>query len=62
LAIDLADYEKGKAFDGDYEAALAEVQKRLSRLQVAHVVCNLRSMILFEGLGRRRQGRRSSSG
>ncbi len=49
LAIDLADYEKGAPFDGDYDAALAEVQKRLSRLQVAHVVCNLRSMILFEG-------------
>lgn len=49
MAIDLADYEKGEAFDGDYDAALAKVQKRLARLQVAHMVCNLRTMVLFEG-------------
>jgi len=49
LPINLADYERGAAFDGDYDAALADVQQRLSRLQVAHVVCGLRSMILFEG-------------
>jgi len=49
LAVDLADYEKGRPFDGDYDAALAEVQKRLGRLHVAHVVCNVRTMILFEG-------------
>ena len=39
LAIDLDDYEKGDKFDGDYDVALAEVQKRLSHLQVAHLVC-----------------------
>jgi len=49
LAIDLADYERGEAFAGDYDTALAQVQKRLSRLQVAHMVCNIRSMIVFEG-------------
>ncbi len=49
MAIDLADYEKGARFDGDYEAALVAVQKRLSKLQVAHIVCKQRSMILFEG-------------
>ena len=49
LAIDLDDYEKGDKFDGDYDVALAEVQKRLSHLQVAHLVCQQRSMILFEG-------------
>ena len=49
MPINLADYERGAAFDGDYDAALADVQQRLSRLQVAHVVCGLRSMILFEG-------------
>lgn len=49
MAIDLADYEKGGTVDGDYDAALADVQKRLSRLQVAHVVCQQRSIILFEG-------------
>jgi polyphosphate kinase 2 (PPK2 family) len=49
LAINLADYEEGRPFDGDYRAALDEVQKRLSRILVAHVVCRQRSMILFEG-------------
>jgi len=28
---------------------LAKVQERLSHLQVAHLVCDLRSMILLEG-------------
>lgn len=49
MAIDLADFEKGEAFDGDYDAALADVQERLSRILVAYVVCRQRSMILFEG-------------
>ena len=49
LAIDLADYEKGEAFAGDYDTALAKVQKRLSQLQVAHIVCKKRTMILIEG-------------
>ena len=49
MAIDLADFEKGEAFDGDYEAALGKVQTRLSRLHVGHMVCGLRTMILFEG-------------
>lgn len=49
MAINLADYEKGAAFVGDYDATIAQVQKRLARLQVAHVVCKQRTMILFEG-------------
>jgi polyphosphate kinase 2 (PPK2 family) len=49
MAIDLADYEKGGAFDGDYDAALAAVQDRLSRVQVAHSVHGKRSIILLEG-------------
>lgn len=49
MAIDLAEYERGAAFDGDYDAALAAVQQRLARLQVAHRVGGLRSMILVEG-------------
>lgn len=49
LAIDLADYERGLSFDGDYDSALAEVQKRLEHVQVAHIVCKLRTMIVFEG-------------
>lgn len=49
MAIDLADFEKGEPFDGDYDAAMDKVQRRLSRLQVGHKVCGLRTMILFEG-------------
>lgn len=49
MAIDLADFEKGEPFEGDYDAALREVQARLSRIQVAHLVGSQRSMILFEG-------------
>lgn len=49
MSIDLADYEKGASFDGDYGAALAEVQKRLGKLHVAHLVCKKRTIILFEG-------------
>ncbi len=49
MSIDLADYEKGAKFDGDYDVALAAVQARLARVQVAHVVHCRRSVILFEG-------------
>lgn len=49
VGIDLSDFEKGKGFDGDYDEALAKVQGRLARVQVAHIVCNLRSVILLEG-------------
>ncbi len=49
MAIDLADYEKGARFDGDYDAALAEVQARLAKLLVAHIVHKRRAIILFEG-------------
>jgi len=49
LAIDLTDYERGQGFDGDYDSALKAVQKRLEHVQVAHIVCKLRTMIVFEG-------------
>lgn len=49
MAIKLSDYEKGADFDGDFEAALTTLQQRLSRIQVAHIVHNRRSIILFEG-------------
>lgn len=49
MAIDLKEFEKGEAFEGDYESALGKVQKRLSQLMVGHLVCGLRTMILFEG-------------
>jgi polyphosphate kinase 2 (PPK2 family) len=49
MAIDLADHEGGRPFDGDYSAELEALQERLSRLLVAHIVHRKRSVILFEG-------------
>jgi polyphosphate kinase 2 (PPK2 family) len=49
MKINLSDYEKGEKFDGDYDKALADVQERLARVQVAHIVHGKRSVIVFEG-------------
>jgi polyphosphate kinase 2 (PPK2 family) len=49
MTINLSDYEKGAKFDGDYDKALAEVQERLAKIQVAHIVHGKRSVIVFEG-------------
>lgn len=49
MAIDLRQFEKGEKFEGDYDAALAAVQARLARIQVAHIVNKKRSAIVFEG-------------
>ena len=49
MAIDLADYEKGAKLKGDYETQLAELQLRLAKIQVAHVIHDRRSVIMLEG-------------
>jgi polyphosphate kinase 2 (PPK2 family) len=49
MTIDLSDYEAGDKFDGDYDEALAKLQKRLSHIQTAHIVHKRRAIILFEG-------------
>lgn len=49
MAIDLADYEEGAKYKGDYAADLAALQHRLAKIQVAHILHNRRSVILFEG-------------
>lgn len=49
MTIDLADYESGAKFAGDYEAELAALQQRLAKIQVAHIIHDRRSVILFEG-------------
>ena len=49
MAIDLSDYEKGTRVSGNYAETLKELQERLSRILVAHVVHGKRSVILFEG-------------
>jgi len=49
MAIDLSHYETGARFEGDYDAALAALQERLSRILVAHIVHKRRAVIVFEG-------------
>ncbi len=49
MKIDLGDYEAGAKFDGDYDKALAKLQKRLSHIQTSHIVHKRRAIILFEG-------------
>jgi polyphosphate kinase 2 (PPK2 family) len=47
--INLSDYEAGAKFQGDYASALEELQERLSRILVAHIVHKKRSIVVFEG-------------
>lgn len=49
VGISLTQFEQGAPFDGDYSAALAALQKRIARLQLAQIVHGRRVMILFEG-------------
>ncbi|WP_423602841.1 polyphosphate kinase 2 family protein [Sphingomonas sp. MS122] len=49
MKIDLSDYEKGDKFAGDYDQALAEVQERLERIQVAHIVHQRAAILVLEG-------------
>lgn len=49
MTIDLSDYETGAPYDGDYDADLARLQKRLAHVQVAHIVRKRRAVVLFEG-------------
>jgi polyphosphate kinase 2 (PPK2 family) len=49
MTIDLADYELGAPFEGDYEARLAELQERVSHLFVSLNVHGKRAIIVGEG-------------
>lgn len=49
MAIALSDYETGPKHEGDYELALAAVQKRLANAQVANIVHKRRIIIMVEG-------------
>jgi polyphosphate kinase 2 (PPK2 family) len=49
MTISLSDYEKGRTFEGDYDEALAALQERLAKVQVAHIVHHRRSVIMLEG-------------
>jgi polyphosphate kinase 2 (PPK2 family) len=49
MAIDLSDYESGARFHGNYSEALDDLQERLSRILVAHIVHRKRSIVVCEG-------------
>ena len=47
--INLANYERGEAYGGDYAEDLAAIQERLARVQVAYHAHRQRALIVFEG-------------
>ena len=49
MAIDLAEFERGAKYQGDYEADLAVLQERLARIQIAHIVHGTSAIVAFEG-------------
>lgn len=49
MPIDLSAFEAGAPLDGDYKDALKDLQDRLSRILVAHIVHKRRSIIVCEG-------------
>ena len=49
MAIDLSEFEHGNHYDGDYDADLAELTERLSRIQSAHIARGKSAIIAFEG-------------
>lgn len=49
MSVNLADYEQGRPFNGDYDKALVQLQKRLAHLLVAYIVYRRKAIILFEG-------------
>ena len=49
MSLSVSDYETGAKYNGDYEADLAALQERLSRILVSHIVHGRRSVVVFEG-------------
>ena len=49
MTIDLADYESGARFDGDYDDALSDLQDRISHLLVSLHLHQRRAIIVAEG-------------
>jgi len=49
MAINLAAYEAGAPFEGDYDLALAALQERMSRILVSHIVHRRSCIVLLEG-------------
>lgn len=49
MTIDLAEFEAGDAYPQHYKRDLARLQKRLERIQVAHIVHGRAAVVMFEG-------------
>ena len=49
MTINFNDFEKGDKYKGDYDADLAALQDRMTRIQQAHIISGARSIIMFEG-------------
>lgn len=49
MAIDLTQFERGDDYDGDYADDLEALQRRLERIQAAHIIHGRSAIIAFEG-------------
>ena len=49
MTIDLADFERGRAYKGHYRRDLRALQDRLKHIQVAHIVHGGPAVVMFEG-------------
>jgi polyphosphate kinase 2 (PPK2 family) len=49
MPIDLSDYEAGAPFEGDYDEAMADLQKQVSQLFVANHIYRKSAIIVCEG-------------
>ena len=49
MTIKLTDYESGKKYEGDYDADLLALQKRLSQIQTAYIIHGKSAIIACEG-------------
>ena len=49
MPLSLSDHETGAKYPGDYEADLAALRERLSRILVSHIVSKRRSVVVLEG-------------
>jgi AMP-polyphosphate phosphotransferase len=49
VTIKLSDFESGKKYAGKYDADLRDLQTRLERIQVAHIIHGKSAIIAFEG-------------
>lgn len=49
MAIDLTEFERGRDYDGDYTGDLQALQKRLARVQAAHIAQGHSAIVAFEG-------------